>query len=365
MTVRAGDSSSGPHFGFPADPGIASAAMRRTLPSGRIAAATAVVLCAALVLVASGCGVAADDSAAVVGGTSITTSTIDELAADTQYTGALQIAGVPTPSGVIGGPAARQVLAFEIQRTALLHEVDRLGLKVSDADTSQALEQLQGQFAQMRKAHLERLAEYLAARQVLEQRLGKLDATSAADRRFVYDGIPGQWDQVCVTIVAVKDTSANARAVRRAIDRGTSIGGLVKAVKGAQQVIDPKTGCVPAGSIPSDLRVEIERAPLHRARGPVSLGGVGTAYAFEVQSRRHTAFGQAGDQLDAVMSALTQAAQQQAAAQIWTALVLQQGVWVNPRYGSGVVSGSSGLDVLPPSVPLFTPVATGAQQTSP
>jgi hypothetical protein len=317
-----------------------------------------------LALVASACGVTAQKAAATVGTTPIKTSTIDSLAADAQYTAALQVVGVPTSSGVIGGTAARQVLAFEIQSVALHREVVRLGLRVPDEVTSSARESLQQQFAKMRKSHFDRLVRYLADRQVLEQRLDRLAGTSAKDRRLVYDGIPGQWDQVCVTVVAVSDTGANERAVRRAIDRGTKIGAFPKAVKGAQVVLDPSSSCVPLGSIPDELRTEIEQAPLHRVRGPVPLSGVGTAYAFEVASRPRVSFEQAGKQLQSVMSALQQAAQQQSAWQVWLALVLQQGVWVNPRYGSGVVSGSSGIDVLPPAVPRWTPVATGSSADS-
>ena len=337
--------------------------MRRTPLSRPVRAGLVALLCSS-VLVAAGCGVAANDSAATVGGRSISASTVDDLAADQQFTAVLGAVGVPTAAGVVGGTTARQVLAFEIQRTALLEEVDRWGLQVTDQDRAQARDGLRQQFSKLSAGKLERLVDYVAAGQALEQRLAQLDPSSTKDLQLVYDGIPGQWDQVCLTAVQLPDRATVIRAAQRALDRGTALAEVPTKVKEARVVADPSQ-CYPKAVITEQLRTDIERARVKQVRGPIVIQGPqgGAAILYRVESVRHPSFTQARTELRQLVAQLQQQARQQAASRLWLGLVLQQGVRINPRYGSGLVPSSSGLDVQPPASPLGA-VGSGAAPTS-
>ena len=354
------DDPGGPPPGFRVRPvpAIASALMRRSLVPLLVAP-----LCAIGLMAASGCGVTADDAAATVGGATVSTATVDDMAGDAAFVGAvLQGAAPATDDGVLPGETARNTLSFEIQRTALLQEVDRWGLQVTDGDRSDARSRIDEQVPGLTKKNLDRLVEYVVATSVLEQRLGEVDADSDADLRLLYDGTPSLWDQVCLTAVQIPSTKAAERAARAALDSGTSLADLADKVDDAQLAAEPSQGCIARTQLPPAIRTDAEAAATKELRGPIVVEGAqgNVAYFYRVESTKQLSFAQAREDLASLAGALQQRAQQQAAAQLWLSLILQQGVTINPRYGSDLVVGSQGqLEITPPEAPAGAfPVAT-------
>jgi hypothetical protein len=342
--------------------------MRRAL------ALLVVPLCAAGLLAASGCGVAANDTAATVDGTTVSTTTVDELAGDPQFVQALRQGSVPSVNpAVLPGDDARAALTFEIQRVALLQEVERWGLKIPDQARSQVRAGIAQQFPGMSKANIAHVVDYVAAQTVLEQRLAKLDPTDKGDLRKLYDGAPALWDQTCLTAVSLPATGSAERSAQRALDGGTGLTGLAGKVKDAQLVADPAQGCVTATQLPSALRDDLKVATVREVRGPIVVTGArgATAVFYRIESTRKLTFDTAGKDLATLAQGLQQRAQQQSAAQAWISLVLQKGVTINPRYGSALVPSTSGqLEVTPPqapvtSLPLTTLPRAGSQQQPP
>jgi hypothetical protein len=342
--------------------------MRRAL------ALLVVPLCAAGLLAASSCGVAANDTAATVDGTTVSTATVDELAGDAQFVQALRQGSIPSANpAVLPGDDARAALTFEIQRVALLQEVERWGLQIPEQTRSQVRTGVAQQFPGMSKANIAHVVDYVAAQTVLEERLSKLDPKDTGDLRKLYDGAPALWDQTCLTAVGVPPTGSAERSAQRALDAGTSLTKLADKVKGAQLVADPSQGCVTATQLPTALRDDLAVATVREVRGPIVVTGAqgSTAYFYRIESTRKLTFDTAGKDLATLAQGLQQRAQQQAAAQAWISLVLQQGVTINPRYGSALVPSANGqLEVTPPQAPVTSlPPTTlpraGSQQQAP
>lgn len=326
-------------------------------------------MCAIGLMAASGCGVTADDAAATVGNATVSTATVDDLAGDAAFVGAvLQGAAPATNDGVLPGDTARTTLSFEIQRTALLQEIDRWGLQVTDGDRSEARSRIDEQVPGLSKKNRDRLVEYVVATSVLEERLGEIDVESDADLRLLYDGAPGLWDQVCLTAVQIPSRRAAERAARAALDGGTSLADLADEVDDAQLAAEPSQGCIARTQLPPAIRTDAEAAATKEVRGPIVVEGAqgNVAYFYRVESTKRLSFAQARDDLASLADALQQRAQQQAAAQLWLSLILQQGVTINPRYGSELVVAAQGqLEVTPPQAPAGAfPVVTVPQPDS-
>ena len=344
--------------------------MRRAL------ALLVVPLCAAGLLAASGCGVTADDTAAVVGTQTVSTSDVDELAGDAAFVGAaLQGAVPPTNDSVLPGDLARNALAFEVQRAALRDAVDRWGLQVTPGDRSAARAGIQQQVPGLKKRNLDRVVGYVTAESALEARLGRLDPKNSKDLRTMYDATPALWDQVCLTAVAVPSAAATLSKAQRALDGGATLAELPKRVKDAQVAADPSQGCAARSQLPREIRDDIAVASVKELRGPVVVTGSngGVAYFYRVESVERLTFDAARKkELPSLAQGLAQQAQQQKATKAWFTLVLQAGVQINPRYGSELAVTAQGVQVLPPESPATTlpavrlpGAAGGTQQQGP
>lgn len=312
-----------------------------------------VVAVTAALLAATGCGVSADDTAATVGGTVIKASLVNELATSDAFMTAMTSQALKDQrAGVIPGDDARQVLAFLIQREVLAQEVERWDAQVTDGDRSKAEKTIEQQAPQLDASQRSLVAGFLADRDALAARLGKLSGSKDSDLRRMYDALGAQWDQVCLTAVAVPVDAV--AAARRALDAGTKLSDLSKRVKRAQ-VVATGDRCVAVRNLPSVLRDDVRRSATGVVVGPVSgiYPGDQAVLWYVVGSRRHLSFDAARDQLRQLAESLVQ----QGVAS-WITLKVNEDVTINPRYGSEVQVEQSGLSVTPPPVPLGTATAS-------
>lgn len=305
-----------------------------------------VVVVAAVILATTGCGVAADDTAATVGGTVIEASQVNELATSDAFMTAMTSQALKDQRpGVIPGDDARQVLAFLIQREVLAQEVERWEVEVTDGDRSKAEQTIEQQAPQLDASQRSLVAGFLADRDALAARLGKLSGSKESDLRRMYDALGSQWDQVCLTAVAVP--AGDVAAARRALDGGAKLEDLSKRVKQAQ-VVATGDRCVAVRNLPTVLRDDVGRSAKGVVVGPVRgiYPGDEAVLWYVVGSRRRLSFDAARDQLRQLAESL---AQQGVAS--WITLKVNEDVTINPRYGSEVQVEQSGLSVTPPPVP--------------
>jgi hypothetical protein len=311
------------------------------------------VLAVCLSLVAAACGVAADDAAARVGDRVVTTTDVDALATDEEFVG-LVVGQQAPPAGsvVLPGDVVRPVLLFEIQRVGLLAELERWGVDLPADTLDEARQQVSAQLAGTGSDAsgdvVERLAEFIAARQALQERLSRIDPTSDQDLRALYDGAPALWDRVCIDVVQVPNEQVGRAG--DIVERGGSVDDLVDDIEDAQVLADPGQGCVAREQLPGELRSEVEVAPTGRVRGPVLVGGDGGfAVVFRVRETQRLSFDDAREEL----AQLAEGFGAQGAG-TWLGLSLLGRVEINPRYGSRIEPdpATGQLAIAPPDAPL-------------
>lgn len=313
------------------------------------------VLGIAALLATTGCGVAADDVAATVGGTTIPASLVNELATSDAFMTAMTSQAIKDQRvGVVDGGDARQVLSFLIQQQVLAQEVERWGAEVTDQDRTNAQQTIAQQASQLSSSQQALVAAFLADRDALAARFARINASKESDLRAMYDDLGTYWDQVCITAVAVPTEAVPA--AQRALARRTKLADLPKRVKAAQVVATPRQ-CIAVGNLPGALGAKVRSAPRGAVVGPLDdvFPGEQASLWFVVSSRRHLSFDDARDQLAQIAGAM---AQQGIAA--WLTLKVNQDVTIDPQYGSEVSVDQSGLSVTAPAVPLGTLAAAGA-----
>lgn len=302
------------------------------------------------------CGVAADDTAATVGGVPISASLVNELAADDPFMGALASQALETQrEGVVAGDSARQVLSFLITNEVLAQEVQRWGAEV-DSDHSQAEQQIDEAAPGLKGRARDVVLRYLLDRAALQARFSELDPSSEEDMRKLYDGIPAYWDQVCMTAVAVPaDSIAAARA---ALADGAELEDLEGAAEGSTVVATPEQ-CIPVQSLPEPLRDRVTDGRTGVLVGPVEdvFDGDDAVVWLRVESSGIVPFEEAGPFLEQLIQTVVQQG-----VESWLNLRVNQDVVVDPRYGSEVNVGQQGLTVVPPATPLGTVDPAAAAQ---
>ncbi len=340
----------------------------RTAPRARRLVVPLLAAGVAVAALASGCGVAADDRAAVVLGASVPTAVVDELASDEAFLQAVG-GGLPGTESVIPGDSARAALSFEIQRTAAQVELERwapelAGLSGSELDQAVGLAEASATVEQQAPPGLSELAvgelsAFVAYTTRLGERLqaivgGPGGSASEADLRALYDGAPGLWNRTCVAVVAVAAEQSDVVAER--VSAGRSVEEVVGEVDGAELVFDPARECVPTAQLPDALREEVVGATPGATQGPVVLSSERTgaiAVFFRVEGTERLAFEDpaAQEQLEGLVQNLASAQQPSQAAGFWLNLILAGGVEVNPRYGRAAVGVSGSFEVVPPDAP--------------
>lgn len=308
------------------------------------------VVVAVVAVAASACGVAADTTAASFrGDTIVTTTDVDQLAADAAFVQALTGTGVARQAcgrdcSTVPGNTAREVLLFETQRRVLESEAERWGVQVSAQDRAQARRSVQQQLAGGGSAPrrvTDRITDYVATLGALTNRLREVDASSEQDLRALYDGAPSLWEFACMTVVQVP-----ARGVDRAaalVDRGSGTAVVAKRVRGAQVVATSRT-CLNPAALPQSLRDAVRTTRVGTVRTVTTEDGTG--FVFRVRSYRTDGFRAAQGQL----RRLARAVVAQGVAQ-WLPFVMLGQVEINPRYGQDIVVAGSGLVIAPPQAP--------------
>ncbi len=296
---------------------------------------------------AAACGVAADDRAAVVLGTPVSTATVDELAADEAFLQAVG-GGLPGTESVVPGDSARAALTFEIQRAAAATELERWGLTLDDALVAEARVSVEQQVPPgLSDRALDELAAFVAATTALGNRLTAVDPSNEEDLRRLYDGAPSLWARTCVAVLAVAEERAEA-----VVD----IEEVAAEVEESQLVFDPADACVPTAQLPGDLREAIERATPGSTPAPVTIesqtGPV--AVFFRVDGRERLGFDDEAtrEQLGSVVERFSSSQAPPQAAGFWLNLILPDAVDVNPRYGRPVVGPSGTFEVVAPEGPV-------------
>lgn len=333
-------------------------------------------------VVASGCGVTADTTAATLGDRTVSIEQLDEVIAEPAIVG-------PDQPGVTEsrqpGDLARAALMYELQRLAWIEEAERWGVEPTDAERSDAEQQLDMQLqqagVQLSSDIREGAIESTAAQNALLTRWAEIDPGDDADLRLIYDGAPSRWRSWCLTVVAVNPDTADR--VESLLDDGVALDRIPERVDQAELLATPED-CF----VGSELPVELETAAREVTGGerpePVAsnLGGAGEGLLFfDVERSTSSSFDEAREEVAFVAESLSTAVQQlgalstlgvdateqeiqQAQQQAQTAATVLRG-WVddrlraaeiNPRYGSGVVARSEqlggGLEVAPPPAPL-------------
>jgi len=312
---------------------------------------------AGLVLVATftaACGVAADDRAAVVLGTPVSTSTVDDLASDEAFLQAVG-GGLPGTESVVPGDSARAALTFEIQRTAAATELERWGLTLDDAVVAEARASVEQQVPPgLGDRALDELASFVAATTALGNRLTSIDPSDEEDLRRLYDGAPSLWARTCVAVLAVAEE--RAATVVELVGSGRRVEEVAAEVEESQLVFDPAEACVPTAQLPGDLREAIERATPGSVPAPVTIesqtGPV--AVFFRVDGRERLGFDDEAtrEQLASIVERFGGSQAPPQAAGFWLNLILPDAVDVNPRYGRPVVGPSGTFEIAPPEGPV-------------
>lgn len=295
----------------------------------------------------SGCGVAANDTAATVDGVTISASLVNDLASDDAFVGAMASQALDAPrDGVVAGDTARQVLSFLITSEVLAQEVQRWGAEVDDDGITEAESMIDEQAPRLDGRARDVVLRFLVDRAALQARLAALDPSSEDDMRRLYDGVPTYWDQVCLTAVVVpQDVIADAR---EAVAGGSTLEELAEEADGSQVVATPEQ-CLPHQYLPEVLRARVASAAAGELEGPIAdvFPGQDAVVFFEVERVQVLAFGDAGDELEQLAQSIAQNG-----VEAWLNLKVNQAVEVDPRYGSEVEVDQQGLRVLAPATPL-------------
>ncbi|HMU80541.1 MAG: hypothetical protein EKK62_02940 [Acidimicrobiia bacterium] len=314
----------------------------------RLLLITAIGLTAAVGL--SGCGVAADDTAATVGGVTISATLVNQLATDDAFMAAMTNQALQDQrTGVVEGPAARQVLAFLVSSEVLAQEVARWDATVSEQDMAQGEATISQQAPELKGRARDSVLRYLVDRAALQARLGEIDPSSDKDMRRLYEGVPAYWDQVCMTAVVVP--AGGVADARAALRKGADLAELEEAVQGSRLALTTER-CVPRQYLPEALRTPVASARVGALVGPVPgvFPGDDAVVWFRVESAKVVPYSDAGDALAELVRLIAQQG-----VESWLNLKANALVDIDPRYGSQVEVGQQGLTVLAPATPVGTP----------
>jgi hypothetical protein len=295
--------------------------MRRLLAPLALAASLAAV-------VAGGCGVIADDTAATYGSTDIPTSLVDAMASDEAL---VELLGWQAATGesVVPGSTARNAIDLALEAEALFEVADDAGVEYS-ADVAALEQALSGTPAPVEIDDLDPevrdfLARYTSASAALGAATPELPEPSEGELREIYRSLSDDLAGTCLTLVAVPADVADAAT--EAIEGGGGLEEAVEGVEGAQVVFTAATDC-PGGddlatNLPPDLLAQVESAEPGERVGPVTVEGQQSDFLvwFEVESRGAPAFEDARERLVALA----------AGSPLAVRIVLDS--TVNPRYG--------------------------------
>ena len=292
---------------------------------------------AAVALVASSCGVAANDVAATLNGAEISTDTVDALSSDEAFSQLFGFQVGTSESSVVSASTARTVLDFLLEGEALVQLAEEAGSEVGP-DEALLVETIQGLQQQgynygiddLSDEAREFLARFVTADRAIVAAGGNVGEPTEADLRFVYDETAdsGRWERTCLALVAALE--GDSEAVAQAIEGGTELVDIVESVPEAQVALDPAQSCATASDLaqlPPDLVASIQTAEVGVVVGPIEVeqgGGPSLVAFYEVESVELVDFDSAREELAAEV------------AQSLLAVSIARSAEVNPRYGDGV-----------------------------
>lgn len=304
-------------------------------------------------LVLSGCGVAANSTAATVEGHDISIERVlkyihNEDAASSLGLPLAQITPDSAPGEVI-----QSVLGIEIQRTALIAALEGWGLSIDDATRAEAAEQFAQSGQDFADDELNAgFVEYYAAFDVLAQKFMSLDVSNTADMRTLYEGMADEWDQICASILGAEEFEIPT--VSESVEDGASLLEVSQAHEGSQSVVmilDGAQECLPRYAFPPDLVESMADTPVGEIGHIISQEMMGTiVYFHEVHSFNVLSFEDALPQLEELVTQWnTDPEAAMTGVNRWAGY-LASNATVNPQFGSGVVFGQT-LTVQPPVRP--------------
>jgi hypothetical protein len=310
---------------------------------------TGLLVGVAMGAVVTACGVTADTTAGSVGDSTVSVDDVEALARDAEFIG---MQGEALPESRLPGDLARTVLAFELERAALLDELSRWGLEVTEAERSAAETSLAadeaGEWEALAPRTRELLADYFAAQQVLAVHFAQLGTDDDTLRRF-YEASPALWAQTCATVVAFEPAEADAAV--DALGGGTDLEALPDRIEGAEVVASADQQCIDDAQVLPQLREAFADAAIGDVPDPVVVEtGMPSAFLFRVDERRVVGFDDARPRLEEIVTSLAQQGPMP-----WVRLMLVHAE-IDPRYGSGVVQNPDGSVVIEP--PATPPVPT-------
>jgi hypothetical protein len=290
------------------------------------------VAAAMLMMTLAGCGVLADDNAAVVDGTGITVQTVNELAADSVLAGLLQSQTAKSDS-VLTGATARNALDFAIQTQVLVNEAERWGIEVTadPAQTQAALESGGVDVSALSDTALELAGLQVAAYSALSDRFSELD-DSDEDLRLLYEGAPDLWKRTC--LLAITASAEFEEKVDEALEDGDTLEEATEVDETVQVAADPEQGCAGSNDLPPDLVEAVDAAAVGEVVGAVrvDIQGQEVLVWFQVEERQDLGFEEVRGDLEQLA---TRFAGQPVDA--WIAFVMANSAEVNPRYGGEVL----------------------------
>jgi hypothetical protein len=305
-------------------------------------------------LVASGCGVTADTTAATLNGDTVSVDTVDTLARDSAFLSATQ-AGTPSDSeSVLPGELARGVLSFELQRVAWVQLAEQWGLSLDDGRSAvQAQIDADDTMKGLSTAANESIVDFVVARQLVTERFTTLDPTSDSDLQKLYDSVPLYWERVCFSGLSAPGTAQDE--VADMLEDGRDLEEIAADVEDAQYIAPSDSNCAPTFALTGELRDAVTSTGTGETTGVVPITGTSsgdTIVVLHVDERRSLSFEDARPELVASAQQLAG----DAGPAPWVSLQLQSAE-INPRYGSGMGSqddgqGGSVAIVLPPPTPV-------------
>lgn len=303
-------------------------------------------------LLLSGCGVLADTTAASVGDEEVSVDTVNDLARDAEFMSQV-LGGDPAADdveSVLQGSTARTALGFEIQRAAWVHEASRLGVSIDDA-RSEAEQQIDGAGLDgVGRAAKAALVELTAAQQAVIERYSQLNPDSDDDLRTLYDAVPAYWDRTCFSAAVAPAEAADA--LTAALADHDDLESAVEAVDGAEFLPPSDANCAPLSLLPTELAGPLADTEIGDTTAAIVVEGPQGAvvYALHVEEERRFGLEDARPELEQFVDGFSSGSGVQQVLGLWTTL-LALNAEVNSRYGSGVTTGRSGIEVVPPPVP--------------
>lgn len=321
------------------------------------------VLAPVVLVVSAACGPLAAAPAAVVNGEEITEAELreelDAIRENDEYVQLLQQPGNPTQAplqvlgkgeGTIDSEFVARVLGRQILLELIHQEVEKRGLKVSEAELKDAGDQIKAELgAELVKKFPDRYRKTIARRNAevakLQQDLADVEVDDAAIKAF-YEENRQRYEQDCASHILV-ESQERAAALKAELDAGASFEDLARENSTDTQSAanGGKLECVSEGTFVPEFTQALDAATPGVVTGPVQ-----TQFGFHLILLRERRVQPLEEVADEIRQELLSSAQGEFAALV-TEAAQKAEVKVNERYGRfDKKAGPTGA-VIPPTSP--------------